>query len=146
MTKYNSTDGKTVLESSDDAAHANWGGSWRMPTTAEFAALGAAANSTWTADYQGSGVAGLVLTDKTDSSKVLFFPAAGLCRYGSVNDVGSYGYYWSSSVDGGSLPSAYYLFFYSSAVGWQDYNNRYRGFTVRGVIGWEFILTKPKWH
>ena len=33
MTKYNSTDGKTVLEAADDAAVANWGGSWRMPTT-----------------------------------------------------------------------------------------------------------------
>ena len=32
MIKYNSTDGKTVLEASDDAARANWGGQWRMPT------------------------------------------------------------------------------------------------------------------
>ena len=45
MTKYNATDGKTVLEASDDAAVANWGGSWRMPTTAEFQALGAAVNT-----------------------------------------------------------------------------------------------------
>ena len=48
-----------------------------MPTTSEFAALGAAVNSAWTEDYQSSGIAGLVLTDKNDSSKVLFFPAAG---------------------------------------------------------------------
>ena len=68
-----------------------------MPTTAEFQALGAAVNTTWTADYQGSGVAGLVCTDKTDSSKTLFFPACGSCYDGSVyyvsSFVGSYGIY-----------------------------------------------------
>ena len=68
MTKYNSTDGKTVLDLSDDAARANMGGLWRMPTTDEYAALGAATTSASTSDYQGSGIAGLVLTDKTDSS------------------------------------------------------------------------------
>lgn len=98
MTKYNASDSKTVLDICDDAARANWGGSWRMPTTEEFAALGTATTSAWTADYQGSGVSGLVLTDKTDSSKVLFFPAAGSCSYGSVLYVGRIGYYWSSSV------------------------------------------------
>ena len=29
------TDNKTTLEPEDDAAHVNWGGSWRMPTDAE---------------------------------------------------------------------------------------------------------------
>ena len=45
MTKYNSTDGLTTLEAVDDAAVANWGGSWRMPTTADFQALRAAVNT-----------------------------------------------------------------------------------------------------
>ena len=135
MTKYNSTDGKTVLESSDDAVQAAWGGSWRMPTTEEFAALGAAVNSAWTSSYQGSGVAGLMLTDKTDSSKVLFFPAAGSCNDGGVYDVGGYGYYWSSSVIGSYLQSAYGLSFYCGTVTWQDSRNRFRGLPVRGVIG-----------
>lgn len=134
MTKYNSTDGKTVLDASDDAVQAAWGGSWRMPTTAEYTALGNAVNTAWTADYQGSGVAGLVLTDKTDSSKVLFFPAAGYCYDGSVLDVGSDGRYWSSSVFGSNLQRAYILFFLSSTVGWQDYYTRCRGLAVRGVL------------
>lgn len=34
MTKYNSTDGKTVLDLEDDAARANWGGEWHIPTKA----------------------------------------------------------------------------------------------------------------
>ena len=135
MTKYNSTDGKTVLEASDDAATVNMGSGWRMPTTEEYVALGTATTSAWTTDYQGSGVAGLVLTDKTDTSKVLFFPAAGRCLNGSAFSVGRYGYYWSSSVFSGYVQSACYLDFYSSYVSWQYLDNRCFGFAVRGVLG-----------
>ena len=134
MTKYNATDGKTVLDLSDDAARANMGGLWRMPTAAEFQALGDAVNSAWTADYQGSGVSGLVLTDKTDSSKVLFFPAAGRCSYGSATHVGSIGSYWSSSVLSSDVQRAYCLYFGSSYSYWQSYDSRYGGFSVRGVL------------
>jgi len=133
MTKYNSTDGKKVLDLSDDAARANMGGLWRMPTAAEYAALGEAVNSTWTTDYQGSGVSGLVLTDKTDSSKVLFFPAAGRCDYGGVDYVRSYGFYWSSSVRSGDVQFAWDLDFDSSSVNWRSTYYRYFGFAVRGV-------------
>ena len=133
MTKYNSSDGKTVLESSDDAVSAAWGGSWRMPTADEYAALGAAVNSAWTADYQGSGVSGLVLTDKTDSSKVLFFPAASYCNDGSVLDVGGYGDYWASSVYSSNVQDACGLDFSSSNVDWQYSGGRFFGFAVRGV-------------
>jgi len=133
MTKYNASDGKKVLEASDDAARANMGDLWRMPTTDEFKALSGAVTSTLTADYQGSGVSGLVLTDKTDSSKVLFFPAAGYCINGSVTDVGRYGFCWSSSVGGSGVQYAYNLYFNSSDVFWQNYDRRCRGFAVRGV-------------
>ena len=136
MTKYNSTDGKTVLDKCDDAARANWGGSWRMPTTAEFQALGNAVNTAWTASYQGSGVSGLVCTDKTDSSKVLFFPAAGGCSDGSVYNAGNRGSYWSSSLDSSSMQSAYYLVFGNKGQArWDNYGSRYFGFPVRGVVG-----------
>jgi len=135
MTKYNATDGKTVLDLSDDAARANWGGSWRMPTTAEYVALGNAVNTAWTASYQGSGVAGLVCSDKTDSSKVLFFPACGGCGNGSVNGVGSYGIYWSSSLYSSDVQRAYGLRSYDGFVNWQGNSGRYYGFPVRGVIG-----------
>ena len=135
MAKYNETDKNTVLEASDDAAVANWGGSWRMPKTDEFKALGAAVNTEWTADYQGSGVAGLVCTDKTDSSKTLFFPAAGNCYHGSVRSVGDDGYYWSSSLYTNFRQSAYSLYFYSDNADWNSYDGRYFGFAVRPVVG-----------
>lgn len=134
-TKYNEGDSKITLEASDDAVTAAWGGGWRMPTVSEFIALGEAVTSAWTADYQGSGVAGLVCTDKTDSSKVLFFPACGSAYYGSVDSVDYRGYYWSSSLYadyGGSY--AYSLYFINGDVRW-DYNyGRYYGCPVRGVL------------
>jgi len=77
MTKYNSTDGKTVLETSDDAVKAAWGGSWRMPTKEEIDVLVGATYVYYTTNYQDSNVTGLIFKDKTDLSKELFFPCNG---------------------------------------------------------------------
>ena len=135
MSKYNSTDEKTVLELEDDAAAVNMGGSWRIPTTEEWQVLSEAVYTEWTNNYNDTGVSGLICTDKTDNSKVLFFPACGNCRNGSVYDVGSYGYYWSSSLDSSDVQGAYYLDFYDGYVTWQSDSLRYYGFPVRGVLG-----------
>ena len=134
MTKYNSTDGLTTLQLSDDAANAAWGGNWRMPTSAETEALGAAVTTAWTADYQGSGVKGMICTDNTDNSKVLFFPAAGYCLNGSVFDVGSYGYYWSGSLFSGNVVYGRFMLFLSGSVFWVGNSNRCYGHPVRGVL------------
>jgi len=132
MTKYNSTDGLTTLEAVDDAAVANWGGSWRMPTTDEFQALGAAVNTAWT---QVNNVYGMLCTDKEDSSKTLFFPAAGSCLNGSVRFVGNDGGYWSSSLDTDGGQDAYDLDFFSSYADWGSSGSRCCGFAVRPVVG-----------
>lgn len=133
MTKYNSTDGKTVLDANDDAATAAWGNGWRMPTAAEFVALGAAITDTWTDDYESSGVAGLVLTANTDSSKTLFFPAAGRCYSGSFYDGGSRGYYWSSSLYSSNVGGAYGMYSSPQSVYWQDGDDRFSGRSVRAI-------------
>ena len=132
MTKYNSTDGLTTLEASDDAAVANWGGSWRMPKTDDFQTLKDAVNTAWT---QVNNVYGILCTHKTDSSKTLFFPAAGDCIFGSVGGVGRSGCYWSSSLDAGHRRKAYFLVFDSGGAYLGDSNDRYRGFAVRPVVG-----------
>lgn len=118
----------------DDAARANWGGDWRMPTTEEFQALVNAVNTAWTDDYQSSGVAGLVCTDKTDSSKVLFFPAVGDCYNGSVRLVGNEGYYWSSSLYTDSRQNSCNLGLSSYGAYWDSYYDRYYGFAVRPIL------------
>ena len=134
--KYTEGDSKITLEASDDAVTAAWSGNWRMPTVSEFVALSEAVTSVWAADYQGSGVAGLVLTDKTDSSKTLFFPACSYAENGNVYNVDGLGNYWSSSLDyecGDDLAYSFY-FHISNGVDWRLATHRYWGCTVRGVL------------
>ena len=132
MTKYKYNDGLTTLEAVDDAAVANWGGSWRMPTTDDFQTLGAAVNTAWT---QVNGVYGILCKDKKDSSKTLFFPAAGFCNDGSGKNVGNGGIYWSSSLFTVSRNNAYNLNFTSSNLLWGNASPRFVGCSVRPVIG-----------
>lgn len=137
FTKYNTTSGPVTLEASDDAVAAAWGGSWRMPTMYEFSALGDAVDDAWTADYQGSGVSGIVLTDKTDSSKVLFFPAVGYASDGSVGGVGSECNYWSSSLYNASnkLHRAFHMMYLqTTGLWWTSDSSRCYGFPIRGIL------------
>ena len=137
LTKYNNSssygtvDNKTTLDLSDDAARANWGGSWRMPTKAEQDELREQCTWTWTTQ---NGVNGYKVTSKKSgyTNKSIFLPAAG-CRYdSSLDDAGSYGGYWSGSLGTGYPGSAYNLDFRSDYVDWYNYY-RYIGFTVRPV-------------
>lgn len=133
FTKYNSTDGKVVLESSDDAVTAAWGGNWRTPTKEEFDALISATTNVWVTNYQGSGINGRLFTDETDSSKTLFFPACGKCECGSFDSVGGYGCYWSSSF---SIYFADYSRSMNFTNGSMDMyiSQRDWGYGVRGVL------------
>ena len=135
LTKYNTNsnygivDNKTTLELSDDAARVNWGGNWRMPTRTEQDEL--RNNCTWTWTTQ-NGVNGYKVTSKTNGNSI-FLPAAGYRDGTSVRDVGSYGRYWSSSLNVSTTPNrAYHLNFYSDYMGFST-NHRYYGFAVRAV-------------
>ena len=135
QTKYNTNsihgtvDNKTTLEAADDAARANWGGSWRMPTTEEQQEL--IDNCTWTWTTQ-NGVNGYKVTSKSNG-KSIFLPAAGNRYASSLRNAGSGGYYWSSSLDTNSLSNynAYVLYFYSDLG--RLYYHRYYGHSVRPV-------------
>lgn len=132
MTKYNSTDGKTTLEVGDDAAVANWGGSWRMPTAEEFNELCTA--STITKSYTTvNGINGYKFSLTADPTKYVFFPAVGYCSDGSVYSVGSSGGYWSSSLYTNTAHGRR-LFFMSGYCGSSN-NSRSFGYSVRGVVG-----------
>lgn len=133
QTKYNSSDGKTVLDLEDDAARINMGGNWRTPTSAEYQSLINATTSAWTTDYEGSGVKGLVLTSNDDSNVKLFFPAVGYALNGTMIAFGEAGYVWSSSIGASKISSAPILFFGSGFERVSAYY-RYRGFSVRGVM------------
>ena len=87
------TDNLTTLLPEDDAATANWGNGWRMPTQAEFQELLDNTTVTWTTQ---SGVNGRLFTASNGNS--LFLPAAGYRNGTSLNVAGTYGFYWSSSL------------------------------------------------
>ena len=127
LTKYNQSDGKTVLEPEDDAASQIMGGDWRMPTKAEFDELLSGTTNEWT---QVNGVNGRKFTASNGNS--IFIPAAGYCGDGSVNDVGNYGFVWSSSLNTSRPNRAWYLDCNSGNCRMSNVD-RYLGWSVRGV-------------
>ena len=138
LTKYNTSseygtvDNKTVLDLEDDAARANWGGAWRMPTDAECTELLENCTWTWTSDYNGTGVAGRIVTGTNGNS--IFLPAAGFRNRDDLYDAGSNGIYWSSSLGSDDPDNAWYVSFSSDGV--SRYNcSRFYGHSVRPVLG-----------
>lgn len=126
---FGTVDNKTTLEMSDDAAHANWGGSWRMPTKAERDELLEQCTWTWTTQ---NGVNGYKVTSKKNGNSI-FLPAAGFRTYSSsLQSAGSRGCYWSSMIN--SLNSlAYVLDFNSDIVSSGGDSGRSFGNSVRPV-------------
>ena len=133
---YGSVDNKTVLESSDDAATVNWGGSWRMPTIADWMWLMRNCTWSWTANYNNTGIAGHIVTSNVSGYKghSIFFPAAGYCDWGIPDKTGTLGCYWSSTININDPYLAYDVRFDSSDVYRYNYY-RYYGETVRPVYG-----------
>mgnify|MGYP003563429955 CR=1 FL=1 len=70
FTKYNETDGKTVLDLEDDAAYVNMGGRWHMPSKEQIKELITNTESTWEANYNGSGASGKLLTSNINGNKM----------------------------------------------------------------------------
>lgn len=143
-TKYTATDSKTTLEATDDVASTILGGTWRMPTSAEIAAMKAVTYWAWNATDKGyyvylpmEGDGGKVNNETSNtydkSDAILFFPAAGRSYDSVLGDAGSYGRYWSSSLNTGNTVDAYSLSFDSSGVNPQNHSYRYFGFSVRPV-------------
>ena len=120
-------DSEGNLTSQYDAATANWGGSWRMPTYDELNELITKCTWEWinTNDFKGYSVTG-------PNGNKIFPPAAGI-RYGSsLDEAGSYGSYLSSTPEGLDY-LAYYLDFY---IGYHrmHYSYRTHGQSVRSVL------------
>lgn len=118
----------TDLSLSQDAARANLGEPWRMPTAAEFQELVDNCTSRWDTVH---GVVGLLFISNVNGN-TLFFPAAGAYNGTSLNGRGTYGYYWSSTYE--SSTSAKFLNFSSSNILPQSTSQRRYGYCVRGVL------------
>lgn len=142
LTKYNtdpnygSVDNKTSFKDynyNDDAARAVLGGSWRIPTKAEWTELTTKCTSRWTSDYNGTGVGGMVVTSNVNG-RCIFLPAAGE-RDDNLDDAGRCGCYWSSSLDP-EIPFRAWSGFFQSSYGYAIdclASTRCRGLSIRPV-------------
>ena len=118
------TDYKVVLDAEDDAATANWGAGYRMPTQADFAEI--SDNCTWTWDTTHNGY---TVTGANGNS--IFFSVSGLRDGSSLYD--QRGYFWSATISSGNARSAYFLDISSGDRTPYFANYRYYGRAVRPV-------------
>ncbi len=129
-------DNKNTPDLEDDAARANWGGLWRMPTEIEIEELRKKCTWTWIRGKNSAGneIAGYKITGTNGNS--IFLPAAGYRINSSLYDAGSGGFYWSSSLTTVGPDYAYGLYFGSDDYDWSGYD-RYDGRSVRAVFSKE---------
>jgi hypothetical protein len=116
-----------------DAATANWGDDWRMPTLEEMFELTQECTWTWA---EVNGVAGYQVTSKTNGNYI-FLPASGFRVNGDLIDHNLYGYYWTSTPyeEEGATPT-YTKACFLDMCSYQFYCNwslRRNGMTVRPV-------------
>lgn len=136
LTKYNINsdygivDDRTRLEMEDDAACANWGEKWRMPTDAEWSELMDNCISMWTIQ---NGVLGRKFVSKKNGNSI-FLPTAGRWYEGSLVDARSHGYYWSSTLCTDAPDNAYCVDFRSRGI-YLDPGSRCQLLPVRPVRG-----------
>jgi uncharacterized protein (TIGR02145 family) len=137
---YEDVDDKTTFSDYDyvdDAARQRWGGTWRIPTDDEWAALRDTDNYSWVTveDYLGTGMNGKLVTRLNGpfEGNSIFLPAVGYRHDDSLSGGHSYyGYYWSSTLRPGLSKIAYYMRFdYSRAT--QSDENRNCGLSIRPV-------------
>ncbi len=119
--------GSDIAGTGYDAATANWGAPWRMPSLAQCEELINNTTSTWTTQ---NGVNGRKFTGPNGGT--IFLPAAGGRWGGELYIAGDDGDYWSSTLDEDYPYVAWYLYF-GSGYAYTCYNYRIEGHSVRPV-------------
>lgn len=119
LTKYNATDGLTILELEDDAAYQS-DNSCRMPNKDEIQELIDNTTSTW---ETLNGINGRRFTSNTNGNSI-FLPETE-----SEN-----GYFWSNSIDESSSSSRRALtLYFDSESKYMEFTNRYLSCSIRPV-------------
>ena len=139
LTKYNNNseygpvDDKMTLEPQDDAAYTLWGGTWRMPSSAEMNELKEMCTWVWVAHnyVTNEGVSGYNVTGPNGNS--IFLPAAGWRNENEgEQSAGEWGNYWTSSLQAANPIRSHSLWFSSDNISMGDYS-RWYGRTIRPV-------------
>ena len=148
-------DGKKTLDATDDAATANWGGKWRMPTQKEWEELYKNCYAVWTENYNGTGVNGWVfykakaaanknkrayqgqtpLASYSLSDTHIFLPASGWWSE-EIYNRGEKCYYWLSNLDRIESRAANGIGIGSKSTNFagESGGSRFMGYTVRPVL------------
>lgn len=129
QTKYNRTDGKTILDDEDDAAIVIWGSGWHIPDEEQFQEL----LSNTTVEKVYSGIKGIRFTGSNGNS--IFLPASYVyngyysCCYWSKNlNVGDY-------YDGAMIFNSESINASSSNINCNiTSRSRYAGLSIRPVL------------
>ena len=119
--------GSDIAGTQYDAATANWGAPWRMPSVTQIRELLERCTSTWTTQ---NGVNGRKFVGPNGGT--IFLPAAGGRSNGELYGAGSDGDYWSSTLYEGGPYGGYALYFNSGFANW-SYYGRDGGPSVRPV-------------
>lgn len=126
--------GDNISGTAYDAARANWGGNWQMPTQAQLEELLNNGNLTWTwttkTTADGQTATGYEVTGVNGGS--LFLPAAGWRKGTDLYRHGTGAGYWASTVYDEYKDWVSTLLFYTSGGMFYNYY-RYYGRTVRAV-------------
>lgn len=109
-----------------DAATANWGSSWRMPTKNEWNEL---LSCTW--EWQSEPKGYLVSASNGNS---IFLPVAGYCDGTDYKMKGSDGGYWTSTPIDDDTVNALSVYFDSESSGHIGNRYRYQGRSIRPVL------------
>ena len=135
ITKYNRTDHKVYLSSTDDAASVQLGGKWRLPTDKEILELLEQCSWTFVSDYEGTGIKGYQVTGSTQES--IFLPLSGWYRFDAPTTLRTSNLsagYWASRRD--SEPNAaLQLYLETDATPAMAANMRSNGYSIRPVSG-----------
>jgi len=110
-----------------DAAKVKMGGNWRMPTRAEMSSL---INNCEITVGTMNDTEGFIVTGP--SGKSIFIPKTGRQKKEDIQYKSSSTYMWSSTTDGKQC--AYYLSISSKGKGSITFEDKYYGFTIRGVV------------
>ena len=129
--KYNRSNNTLDLE--DDAAHANMGGKWRMPTKDEFYEL---MHNTYQRPKTINGVKGVLFISTINRRSTLFIPLSGYWDEftDKFETLGRYTCVWTSTLHPRYYNLAYTVDCNINANVSMNRSNRSSGYIVRGVF------------
>ena len=142
-------DNKYLVDSEDDAATVNWGGSWRTPHPKEIAELVNNCYWEWTSSYNGSGIKGcIVYKAKTTTDMGVYCNESRAVlpseKY-NISDAHIFlpavGDYYGTSMHGNGIPNKdepqgrYRGQFWTSALGHDSHSISYTYYTFNDYTG-----------